>query len=271
MKVAAPYTSDSRWKDIPDEYNIVFTEKSTLQKVIDFCTQFSNKRVNIEFKTKEIDEQLILTLAKLFDNLYIKVLPEQTEKLSFFKENNFKFFFSEQLPCYSLSLLDSMLEWGCTDIYVYDILCYNLPLVAERCHNEKVNLRLVLNRIPSVSPDAGESFKSPIFSPRDMPILEQYIDVGEFDCWETEGAYNWNRFNVYYKTWFIKQNWMGNLKNLNPDINFDYPVDSMPFDFIKKKIRCGRRCGLDLQCNHCQLYTELAQELANEGVYFTKE
>ena len=64
---------------------------------------------------------------------------------------------------------------------------------------------------------------------------------------------------------------MGDLRNLNQDIRFYYPVDSIPFNFIEKKIRCGRRCGLDLQCNHCQIYIELAQELANDNIYFKKD
>ena len=104
-----------------------------------------------------------------------------------------------------------------------------------------------------------------------MEVLNKYIDVGEFDCWETKGAYNWNKFNVYYKIWFIKQDWQGQLRDINLDVHFDYPVQSIPKNFIDRKISCGRRCSLGLNCSHCKTYMEIGQELNEENLYFPKE
>ena len=47
MQIAAPYTYEKRFVDLPDEYTIVYGDTSTLEKLIDFCELYPNKRINI--------------------------------------------------------------------------------------------------------------------------------------------------------------------------------------------------------------------------------
>ena len=83
-----------------------------------------------------------------------------------------------------------MLFIGTTDIYPYDTLWYNMDVVAQRCQENNVNIRLVLNEIPTLQPNAGEDYRSPIFTPRDVNMLEEYVDTVEFNCYDKDLYYN---------------------------------------------------------------------------------
>lgn len=271
MKVAAPYAANKKWKDIPDEYNINYTAASTIQKLKDFCESCGDKRVNVRFKDTSIPVEKIAELSKSYDKLYVRLTSEQSAFLMSLKNNNIKFFFDYTFPCYSGAVLDFLINIGSTDVYLYDSLWYNLPQVADRCKKEGVQIRLVLNHIPSLRPDAGKDYCAPLFSPKDMDYIEQFVDVGEFDCTiGEEEAYNWHTFEVYYKNWFIKRDWIGTLDELNSDVDMFIPVASMPLNFIKRRCECNRKCSLGVPCNHCESYIKLAQKWDSEGIVVTK-
>lgn len=168
-----------------------------MQKLIDFCELYPNKRINILFKN-DIDFEILNVINKIHNSLYVRIINQQIPLIKKLQEENIKFFFDETLPCSSLGLLDYMLKLGVTDIYIYDTLCYLMPSVKKRCEEAGVQIRLVLNKIPAFQLDAGSDYRAPIFTPRDMEILEQYIDVAEFDCFKENGFYDWHKFNVLY-------------------------------------------------------------------------
>ena len=156
-----------------------------------------------------------------------------------------------------------------TDIYIYDDLCYNIPNISKQCKQNNIDIRLILNTIPSTAPDAGDNLISPIFTPRDKDILNEYIDTIEFDCYidEDRTQYNWNVFNVLYEVWFKDKDWYGDLRSLNKDLNFYLPVYSTLPTFSEKRISCGRRCAMANSCHRCKDIIEMAQELANNGYF----
>ena len=75
-----------------------------------------------------------------------------------------------------------MASLGVSDIYISDDLFYNLEKVKQFTVANDIQIRMVLNRAASTSPDRNNDIRGPFVSPRDMDILEQYIDIGEFDC-----------------------------------------------------------------------------------------
>ena len=272
MKIAAPFIFNSKWKDIPDEYNIEFNKTSTIQKVLDFYEEYDNtKRINITFNI-ELKEDSIKELIDQCPNLYIKLRPDQLYLVGFLRKEKIKFFFGNDIPCYSIGMLDFMINQGTSDIYIYDSLFYNLEEVKKKCNNNNVAIRLVLNKIPSLRPDAGFNFQAPIFTPRDFPFLNEYIDTAEFDCYINDGkGYNWNQFNVLYKVWFKNQNWIGELKEINKDVKIFIPVNSLLPNLWDKKFHCEQQCLYGIKCTRCEDILEIAQWLNAEGIYLKKK
>lgn len=270
MKLAAPYTSNKKWKEIPDEYNLTFKKTSKINRLQDFCEFCAGKRVNVCFQDINIPINELEKIYKLYPNLYIRLLPTQIKEMFILKEKGMKYFFDVSMPCYSGAVLDFLINAGVTDIYLYDSLWYVLPQVSKRCKAENINIRLILNRIPSLRPDAGTDYCAPIFSPIDMDYLDKYVDTGEFDCYigDQNEAYDWHKFNVYYKAWYVNKQWLGYLNELNIELQLSIPVSSLPPNFIKRRCECGRRCSLDSRCTHCKDYIDLANNLAAVGIYF---
>lgn len=268
MKLAAPFVKDTRWIDIPDEYNIDYSKTSSLQRLLDFFETFPDTRINIRFTTEEIPIDILKSVNKIyFENLYVRVTPPYISYIQQLQENNIKFFFDNSLSCHNLTLLNYMIELGVSDIYPSDDLCYQLPQVSQLCKEHNIGIRLVLNRIPSTVASIGKEYIAPFFSPRDMKELEKYITTAEFDCSFRTEYYDWHSFNVYYKNYFIKQDWNGMLNELNPDVQIEYPVRCMGVNFTERRNRCGRRCLLDSSCDHCKRLIELAQDLYLDGLY----
>ena len=100
--------------------------------------------------------------------------------------------------------MDDIIDMQVSDIYISDDLYYKLPQISQRCKKNNIQLRMVLNRVPAFSYNELP-YTAPFFSPRDMDELSNYIDVGEFDCSFNTPYYDWHKFNVYYKAWFIKK------------------------------------------------------------------
>lgn len=270
MKVAAPFTTNKKWRDIPDEYNLVYTKTSKIERLEEFCKFDLEKRINVCFQDVNIPIHDLVKLAQEYSNLYIRVLPSQIKEAMLLKQEGVKFFFDVSMPCYSNGILDFLIQTGVTDIYIYDALWYTLPQVSKKCKENNVNIRLILNRIPSLRPDAGRDYCAPIFSPKDMDYLNQYVDTGEFDCYigDKNEAYNWHKFNVYYKAWFINKTWFGYLDEINIELKLPIPVLSLPNNFIKRRSECGRRCTFNNRCTHCKDYINLANKLHSIGIYF---
>lgn len=269
MKIAAPFAASAKWRKVPDEYNISIENSRQIEAIYDFL-EVTKKRVNLNFKN-EIDLNCLEILIKKYSNFVLRVHSYQIKNLKRIKELNIPFFFDRDVPCTSLLSLDFMIKQKVTDVYIFDDLWYNLPQVSEKCKNNNINIRLILNRVPSLFPVLDEDYKAPIFSPRDIEYLEPYIDTIEFDCYfAEEKAYNWNIFNVYKKAYLDKKEWVGDLRELNRDLTFFYPVYSEPWELIKRKISCGRKCSVGSKCRRCEDIVTIARNLNAEGLYLKK-
>lgn len=79
-------------------------------------------------------------------------------------------------------------------------MCYNLKRVRQACDHYDVELRWVLDVIPSFLPDKGSNVRSPLMLPECIDELSKYVDVYEF-----AKSHSWARLDVLYKIWFIKK------------------------------------------------------------------
>lgn len=291
MKLAAPFQLHCEYEDVIDEYNINYDPKKyvktdklnqaanvekdsqlLLDKLIAFVEQ-TPRRINISIPNSEIPISHLAIVNKMHDNIYVKLNIRQVHYIDELKEKGIKFFVDNSAPISNFCLLDEILKLGVTDIYIADDLCYCMEEVHDKCEELEVQIRLILNRIPSTTPFANQDIYSPIFSPRDYEVLDQYIDVAEFDCYYSEenDAYNWSLFNVLYKSWFIRHDWFNDLREINKDLQIFYPVRTIMPLFMERKTNCGRACAVSNSCHKCETVMELAEMLYDDGVYIKTE
>lgn len=262
MKIATPFTLDKNYSSYADEYNILYKkETASLEKLISFCKMYPYQRINIEFED-EIEISHLEVITTIHDQIFVRLRPPQMNQVANLKEKKINFFFNEDFPCYSFALLDSFIAIGVSDIYISDNLCYHMEAVHKECKENGIQIRMILNRIPQLSPDRGMDVRAPIFSPREVSGLNAYVDVCEFDCGD---PYDWHKFGVYYKTWFEKEDWFGDLRDINLDLDLPIDIrDTVP-DFLYRKFNCGRVCSLGGKCRRCEDWFELNQELASKN------
>lgn len=262
MKVAAPYTHDWNYQELPDEFNIIYSDTSTTEKLLNFCELFPDRRINVTFQDVEINYSALRVAKKVNQNVAVVLPIEKMSEVDELTENDIQFFFST--PCSSFSLLDAMVGVGVSDIYIYDELCYWMKDVRRVCDLTNIQIRMVVNTIPSNSPFKGILAREPIYSPRDFFVLEKYIDVFEFDCGR---PYEWGKFDVYYRAWLQEHDWWGDLAEINIDLDFDYPIKSQIPNIAERKVNCHRVCSKGTACHSCDDMVDIAKSLDDDGYW----
>ena len=148
MKIAAPYVEDSRWRNLIDEYNLNYSEKTKEGTLPFFCETYPTNRVNVFFKDVPIN---IIELKKAMEfnpEVYVRLSKGQLHYIEELKEQNIKFFLDDTFPCISLDLLQYAIKIGSSDIYLYGDLWYQMDSISELCKKNNIHIRLILNEIP---------------------------------------------------------------------------------------------------------------------------
>lgn len=266
LPIAIPFKIyNDTYNEITSEFNLIFDKKKNrLEKLIEFVDMFPNKRINITFSAG-IEMSVLTTLEKLSDNIYCCVTDNDFMHLPQLKEKDIKFFFDSSFLVYNWSTLDSFIDTGVTDVYIGDDLLYDLPKVSEYCQAKDINIRLVLNKIPSTTFDRGSKPTDPFFRPEDTRELVKYIDTFEFDCGD---PYDWNKFQVYYTVFFERGTWIGQMSELNSDVRFDFPNATILPEFSWYKMRCNHKCvkQIDCRCRKCWQFTNIAKDLRQKDI-----
>lgn len=264
MKIAIPWSTNPK-EQFGDEYNISFdNEVNKFDTLFNFILNHKDLRFNIRIKNMTF--QQMKALDNISDNVYFKydrgITDDEHQQL---KGEHLKFFFNEKIAPNCLILLEEQLELGVTDVYILDDLCYNLEKVRKMCNKFNVQVRTILNKIPSQRQDKGTNYKTPYFTPEIMDDLSEYIDVGEFE------TNSWTRIKTYYKIWFQKEEWKENINFLYPELTIDVLNQSLIPNFLTFRLNCGYRCGYGSVCNKCVQFAELAETLYKKGYVYNPE
>ena len=196
-------------------------------------------------------------------NIYFRI-PANVTLVEEMREHKLKYFFNTSAAPSSFLLLEEQLMLGVSDIYICDDLCYNLEKVRKACDKYNVQVRLVLNEIPSRRFDKGENSRAPIFIPECSEKLSEYVDIGEFN------TSSWVKIGTYYKIWFKKKEWRENLKFIYKDLQIDIPNESLIPNFIDFKMNCGYKCGYGSCCKKCEQFVDIARDLRGKNIEYDK-
>lgn len=270
MKLAIPFKLNNEKNDTAaNEFNIKFTKKNSVEKLIVFLKKYPYHRVNIEFEGK-FDKGVLYAASAVHSNIAVRLKSidaHNQKELLELKNQKIKFFFDlYEMAAYNRSTLEKLLNFGVSDVYILDDLCYSLEDVKKRCEEENVQIRMVLNRIASTNLDKNKDATAPFFVPQLFHILSKWVDVAEFDCGK---PYNWHEHEVLYRTWFEKQYWAGPLSNINKDIQFDYPGGSILPQLLTYKLNCNKKCVLQSKkrrCSKCSMALSIASNLRDKSI-----
>lgn len=264
LKLAIPFHLDYQLNDRVQEFNVLFDCKvNRLGKMLEFLEVYSDAQINISFKNW--DSSIAYSILKTAENVGVVLSVEQLKYAAELKEKRYKFYLDRDMGAYNYESLDFLINLGVSDVYILDDLWFTLPNTHEICENNGVKIRLVLNRIPSTTPNRGVNPKAPIFIPNMFQYLNQFVDMFEFDLGKTP---NWNYCDVLYKYWFNNKQWLGQLYEINEDVQFDLPASSMFPDLARYKLTCGKRCisHPDNTCNKCNQYLDIAKLFRDKNI-----
>lgn len=276
MDFSVAFTLDPFYKeliDAADEFDIAVNDshKGYFEKLVTFCKTYPEKRVNIHWKSRlGVDPSDAKKLSSEVDNAYFCLNLVDLPKTEAFRENGVKFYFCQELSASNFSRLKSLIEFGATDVYINDDLCYNLDIVSAYCRERGVRIRWVLNRVQNTLV-CGKQYTVAFIRPNNMQDYSKYIDVGEFDCGSPEN-YDFKTAKVYYRCWYKKHDWFGNLQEIIHSLPFELYNAALPHGAFSRKQNCRLKCvSENSPCNRCQLECELSTGLAMKNIRFPKD
>ena len=263
MRVAAPFALDNAANNERiDEFNVIFKEDNSIEKLCEFLELYQEKRVNVYFKDCKPTQYELKLLNASNDNFYVMLSPTSVdaEELQNF---GIKFFSGRLIN--SWTELVNWTEIGVSDIYPAGDLLYDMDALRKYCDKHNLGIRYVLNIVPQATGTPEDVF----FRPQEFELLNKYFNTVEFIC---DGDpfdarhYNWNIFKVLYKVWFVKHKWIGDLAEINIDIDYPVPCEAFSARFFSKKLNCNYNCKKGKICNSCNLYYDMAIALKNKGL-----
>jgi hypothetical protein len=228
---------------------------------------YPSKRVNVQFTEAEYKIDGVISLCEDFDNMFIRVGPDDLKYLQQYEEKEVNYFFDKSLSVYSYCLLEWVLARKTKGIYISDDLTYNLPEVYKQCSSHGIELRIVLNRIPMTAALAFSCPTVQIYRPQDFEFLSEYYSVGEFDCGK---EYDWEKSEVLYRRWFITHDWDTDLDFMNHDLQLPFPTRSIPPELTRLRSKCQHRCTLraDNICSKCRRLLLLGYKNADSNLVY---
>lgn len=264
--VALPFALNNEYCYDGVEFNIRFDRaKNSLDNLIEFVQKYPHSRINISFPAG-VHIPTLITLQKVSNyKTYARLSEADIGKVQELVDNDLFFFFDSTLCASNYTNLEAMIRCGVSDIYIADDLCYDLDEVIAICDSCNVGLRLILNRIPATSFDRGTCYSSPIYRPQDIDLLMDYFSTFEFDCGT---PYDWAEADVLMRAWFDRKHWHGDLSEINKDLQFHFPNDSVVPEYTRYKINCERRCAKRIRnhCRKCRQFIEIGQVLRENNV-----
>lgn len=248
MKYASFYRKSKPSFEI-DEYNLYFDpQKNSYDKLVSFCSKHE-KRINLLWDG-EYDLDKIKALNKITNELVIRVTSANLGELPDLIEEELDYFLDISVPIHSFTMLEWVYQIKPKEIYITDDLLYYLEDVARMCHKNGIRLRMILNRAPVTEYASILSPTAPIFSPKDLPLLDLYFDTYEFDFSDNDLPFAefelskiWkDAEETCYRIWFIDNKWDGKIRYLNKDVTYNYSCKDIPLQLNYHRIKCHHRC-----------------------------
>jgi|GEM_PF-4225847 len=221
------------------------TIKEVLQSLKD-----NNKRIVIIYNEAiEKNFGFFIELYKEWgeNSFYIRKdkLEQNTEDIPFFLS----------VFCYTKEKFMDLYQTYATDIYVSDVLGFNVAYLTDA----EVNVRA----IPCVAQNTGLTPKFSDFyvRPEDIRLYEGCIDT--FEIPDLPNA------SILAEIYISKGKWIGDLSDIIYLLPKDLIGDRIIPDFGQRRMNCKKKCFEEnSRCRICWQYADLCAEAKRAGIYF---
>lgn len=234
---------------------------SNVEKFVEFVDIYGDKRINVSFPMG-IDYSAVKLAAKMNPEVYIKLGTEQMNEIEKLDKEGIKFYID--VPCTSWEMAEQIADMGSTDLYLAGDLVHAMDEVADFCKRNEMHSRVVLNRVMTAM-----NAKAGIYLPNEIGFYEQFIDTFEFDLVNAEtGKINTGLLNVLVKNFFIKRRWIGEMSELNKDVQFTLVPDAILDEIYVSRFVCGQACLKRGYCDKCEQALHIADTLIEKNIVF---
>lgn len=217
--------------DVTDEKNIPYFIAQGIDYIIDNYKDYTDR---IKFLINLSHESIEILLPKI-------------------KENNFKFFFINQVATWDD--LNYFTELGASDIYIVGDLAFSLGRIRKISRFKNISLRIFPNICQTSCKTTFPAIKGFFIRPEELDDYKNLIDIVEF--------FNQERENVYYRIYFIKKHWAGLLNHLIINFISDKAIDNrrIAHGFGKARLICEGICKKDGRCEVCDTILKIEKNL----------
>ena len=149
MRVAAPFALDNAANNERiDEFNVIFKEDNSIEKLCEFLELYQEKRVNVYFKNYKPTQYELKLLNASNDNFYVMLSPTSVDAEEL-QNLGIKFFSGRLIN--SWTELVNWTEIGVSDIYPAGDLLYDMDALRKYCDKHNLGIRYVLNIVPQAT------------------------------------------------------------------------------------------------------------------------
>ena len=245
MKYSVRYNKDFKSIEKVDEIIINYNKKDIT--LLDFIEENKNKRIILEVNIDE-DITLLEELCNKYDNLIIKFLQYDENKIENIINSKIKYFFDIKVDNWDTFI--GLVNLKVSDVYIVNELGFELDKISVIAHSQNINIRVIPN-IAQSSWNNTIDYKKFFIRPEDIEYYENFIDICEL--------YGQN-LDILLKVYKEDKKWFGKLNELIIGIKDD-TLDGkyITSEYVFKRISCGKKCQKGNSCSICDNIIELSK------------
>lgn len=268
MRFCEEYYKNYKYLDQINEIKINFKDADiqSLTGIINLCKE-KRKRLIIKFDaavSNDIFDAIINMIDSFPKDYSLCIDIKNKDIIKLLQDNNINFFFYSFVN--NWEELNYCIKQGVSDIYITEILGFDIVRAAEVCHDSDVLVRVFPNVCQASygATTEEESLRTFFIRPEDLKHYEDFIDVVEFFGDKT-------RREISYKAYAIDKKWPGQLGEII--IGLKSNIDNRRIDntFAIRRRNCRKKCIKGAGCRHCSKILELANILKEKDLIFEKK
>ena len=173
-------------------------------------------------------------------------------------EYNIPFFFDMLVGDWDI--LQSLIQFYPTEMYIVNSLGFDLPMVASILHHEDINIRIYPNIAQSTVPDSPSMTKF-FVRPDDVDYYEDYVDTMEFLVNVNDNQLK----EIYYCIYAEDMMWEGPLEVIIAGFEDHCDNRGIFNSFAIKRLMCSKECVKGRKCKYCFQVQEAANMITDDG------
>lgn len=187
-----------------------------------------------------------------------------TERLSYIKK-----LINEKIPIFFDIIIDdwdmlwSFINLGVSDVFIGGDLGFNLQKVKVITDAHDIKVRA----LPHYATWHWAYYLSYIkffIRPEDIEFYHNFIDVFDLSLYCNSKDGKKDITEVLLKIYAQDKKWTGDLSELINGLNSPFDSRLIPNHFAKRRVKCGKRCLKDKNCNLCHEISQATQQFEIE-------